>query len=59
MRLVAVANRYVQYPIKITKTANGYVVEAASGQNGPEYTYVFANQADLTYWLGLNEQPPE
>jgi hypothetical protein len=54
-----VANRYVAYPLTITKTANGYIVENKSAGSGPDLVYVFANMADMTYWLGLNEQPPE
>lgn len=51
------ANRFIPYPLSITKTANGYTVKTTASDTGPEYTYVFANMSDLTYWLSLNEQP--
>lgn len=48
-------NQFVQYPITIQKAINGYVVYKANASiDDPRY--VFATMADLSYWLGLNEE---
>jgi hypothetical protein len=59
------ANKFVQYPYTIERADNGgYIVTSLtnSGSVGPGIPpayakYVFATQADLTYWIGFNELP--
>lgn len=50
------ANQYMEYPYIIEKGMNGgYVVRDITD---PRKFYAFSTQADLTYWIGLNEQAP-
>lgn len=49
------ANQFVQYPYVVHKTANGYMI-CPFPDSADQFEYVFATMADLTYWMGLNEQ---
>jgi hypothetical protein len=50
------ANQFLQYPYQISKAVNGgYICVDPKDANN---FYAFSTQADLTYWLGLNEQAP-
>jgi len=58
------ANKFVQYPYSLEKATNGgYIVRSQVIPGLPQPVaptqdvYVFATLADLTYWIGFNEQP--
>jgi hypothetical protein len=50
------SNQWLQYPMVLDKAVNGgYVVRDITD---PHTFYAFSTQADLVYWIGLNEQQP-